>query len=148
MARRDVMSSSTISMSFRKEEVIETLKKNRAEHQKIYDEAVEGYREKLREALHEVNKMVSEKFNELDEKKLPKPHLKEYPLSGLSVPGNSLNEYDTVLEMLSLTPDDTIVLDQDQYNCYMKDNWYWMKDFLTSNSAYSSSAVMKLSKMR
>ncbi|MHA2280269.1 MAG: hypothetical protein ACXAC5_05380 [Promethearchaeota archaeon] len=148
MARRDAMASSSISMSFKKEEVIATLKKNRAEHQEIYDEAVEGYRKKLVEALNETIEMVEEKRSELEEKRLPKPHLKEYPLSGLSVPGSSLKEYDTVLEMLSLTPDETIVLDQDQYNCYMKDNWYWMKDFLVSNSAYSVSAVKKLSTMR
>jgi hypothetical protein len=148
MARRDIMSSSTISMSFKKEEVIEILRENRAEHQKIYDEAIEGYRKKLVEALDKAIKMIEEKRDELEEKRLPKPHLKDWPLNGLNVPGNSLNEYDTVLEMLQLTPDETIVLDQDQYNCYMKDNWHWMKDFLMSNSAYSSSAVMKLSKMR
>jgi hypothetical protein len=146
MARRDAMASSSISMSFRKAEVIETLKKNRAEHEEIYNEAVEGYREKFIEALNETIKMVEEKRNELREKRLPSSYL-ESPINRLRSPSNSLKEYDTVLEMLELTPDETIVLDQDQYNCYMKDNWYWMKEFLTTNSAYSASAVMKLSTM-
>jgi len=148
MARRDMMSSSTISMSFRKEEVIDTLKKNRAEHQKIYDEAIEGYRRALSDALWDMDSLIKAKLKELDEERVPKPSLKKYPLSNLREPGNSLKEYDTVLEMLNLTPDETIVLDQDQYNCYMKDNWYWMEDFLTQNSAYSASAVMKLSRMK
>lgn len=141
------MASSNISMSFSKAKVIETLEKNRAEHEKIYNEAVEGYRKKLVEALAEVVELVQEKRKEVDEKELPKPSLRKYPLSGLSVPTNSLKEYDTVLEMLSLTDDETIVLDQDQYNCYMKDNWYWMREFLTTNSMYSASAVGKLSSM-
>lgn len=142
------MASSSISMSFDKATVVETLKKNRAEHETIYTEAIEGYRAALREALQEVVSLVSEKQNELEEKKVPSPHLAKSPLSKLSVPKNQLKEYDTVLEMLELTADDTIVLDQDQYNCYMKDNWYWMNDFLISNSAYSATASSKLGAMR
>lgn len=147
MARRDMMSSSTISMSFDKASVVETLKENRTEHEKIYNEAIAGYRNVLRNALDKVVELVSEKRDELEEKKAPSPRLKTDPLSSLAVPKNQLKEYDTVLEMLELTSDETIVLDQDQYNCYMKDNWYWMNDFLLSNSAYSASAGAKLSSM-
>lgn len=147
MARRDAMVSSSISMSFIKAEVVNTLIKNRAEHEKIYNEAVVGYRKKFLEAIVEMKKMLDEKCNELENNELPNTRLKGYPLGELSVPNSSLDEYDTVLEMLKLTPDKTIVLNQDQYNCYMKDNWYWMKDFLTVNSVYSASAGLKLSSM-
>lgn len=142
------MASSSISMSFDKQTVVDTLKKNKAEHETIYKEAVQGYRDALRGALVEVESLVVEKRNELDEKGTPSPHLSRSPLSKLTVPKNQLKEYDTVLEMLELTADDTIVLDQDQYNCYMKDNWYWMNDFLISNSAYSATASLKLGAMR
>ena len=142
-----MMASSSISMSFDKAQVVTTLTTNRAEHEKIYKEAVEGYRQKLTEALTEVVELVREKREELEDKKLPSPRLDYTPLNKLSVPTSSLKEYDTVLEMLELTPDETIVLDQDQYNCYMKDNWYWMKDFLISNSLYSVGAAAKLRSM-
>jgi hypothetical protein len=146
MARRDVMASSSISMSFDRETVVLTLQNNRAEHEKIYKESVEGYRKKLKEALQKYHDVIDEKLLELSEKELPNPYV-ENPAGHLRVPGNSLKEYDTVLEMLELTEDETIILDQDQYNCYMKDNWYWMKEFLTTNSAYSVSAGAKLSSM-
>ena len=136
-----------ISMSFRKQEVINKLEKNRSEHEAIYNEAVEGYRVALKEALLKLNSLVSDKLGELKDIKLPKPSLKEYPLNKLHIPTNSLKGYDTVLEMLSLTPDETIVLDQNQYNCYMKDNWHWMEDFLINNSAYSVGATNKLNSM-
>lgn len=147
MARRDAMVASSISMSFDKAEAIKILKENRAEHEKIYNEAVEGYRQALNDALWDMEIAIKAKLAELDTKRLPEPHLKKYPLSGLNIPGNSLNEYDTVLEMLALTTDEIIVLNQDQYSCYMKDNWYWMKEFLINNSAYSTMAAMKLNSM-
>lgn len=142
-----MMASSSISMSFSKSQVIETLKKNRTEHEKIYLEAVEGYRKAFEEAMEKMATRLTDLRWELEEKKLPEPRLDNGPLNKLKVPKNSLKEYDTVLEMLELTEDNTIVLDQDQYNCYMKDNWYWMKDFLITNSMYSPSAVGKLSSM-
>ena len=147
MARRDVMASSSISMSFNKDRVIKILRTNRAEHEKIYLESVEGYRGALSDALVDMECSITRKRKELGEKDLPKPRLDKSPFVNLSVPNNSLKEYDTVLEMLSLTPDETIELDQDHYNCYMKDNWYWMKDFLISNSAYRTLASDKLSSM-
>jgi len=148
MARRDMMASSSISMSFSKATVVETLKKNREEHETIYNEAVEGYRKAFVEAVRETEGILADKLGELDKTKLPSPSLKKHPLQSLKVPKNQLKEYDTVLEMLELTSDDTIVLDQDQYNCYMKDNWYWMNEFLLNNSAYSATASSKLGAMR
>jgi len=146
MARRDMMASSTISMSFDKAQVVKILTTNREEHEEIYNEAVAGYRKKFKAALKEYHSVVDAKQKELkDDKKVPKPYLNGNPLIDLKRPNSSLKEYDTVLEMLSLTPDETIVLDQDQYNCYMKDNWHWMDAFLISNSAYSSKAFNKLS---
>lgn len=142
------MASSSISMSFDKATVVETLKKNRAEHETIYNEAVEGYRKAFKEAVQETQSVLADKLGELKDEDLPSPRLNKHPLQSLSVPKNQLKEYDTVLEMLELTADDTIVLDQDQYNCYMKDNWYWMNDFLVSNSAYSATASLKLGSMR
>lgn len=148
MARRDMMASSSISMSFDKATVVKTLKENRAEHEKIYKEAVEGYRKAFEEAVDKTGKLLEAKLAELENEDTPSPHLKKQPLSELRVPKNQLKEYDTVLEMLDLTADDTIVLDQDQYNCYMKDNWYWMNEFLVANSTYSDTAMAKLRSMR
>lgn len=142
------MATSTISMNFSKEKVVNILKENRAEHELIYNEAVEGYRKKFREAVKETADLVEAKLGKLKEKTTPSGYLRDIPLHQLTVPTNSLEEYDTVLEMLELTTDEVIVLNHDQYNCYMKDNWYWMKEFLTSNSAYSASAITKLSSMR
>lgn len=147
MARRDLMASSNISMSFDKETVVRTLQENRKEHEEIYNEAVEGYRKAFEEAIIDLQGVLADKLGELEKEKTPDSRLKRNSMHQLSVPTNSLKEYDTVLEMLELTPDDTIVLDQDQYNCYMKDNWYWMKEFLMSNSVYSMSAATKLSSM-
>lgn len=141
------MASSNIKMSFEKSLVITTLQQNRAEHETIYKESVEGYREAFAVAVKKTQSLLADKMAELEDEKLPQPYLKRIPLSDLTTPKNCLNEYDTVLEMLELTPDDTIILDQDQYNCYMKDNWHWMSEFLLSNAKYSVGASAKLGRM-
>ena len=143
MARRDFQASADITMSF-KQAVIETLTKNRDEHSRIYKQAVEGYRTALRDAVTDMRRLLDVKIDEMETQETPSPHLSSNPLAKLSVPKSHLDQYDTVIEMLRLTTDDTIMLNQDQYNCYMKDEWFWTKDFLVGNSQYSSLASLKL----
>ena len=129
-----MMARGGLTMNFRVEEILTALKKNRAEHAKIVEEAVKGFRDKLRTEL--VNKL-----HDLDTGKLPDTHSK------LAKPQIYLAEYDSAIEMLSMTSDETLELDQSAFQCYVLNKWSWMGGFLNSNSMYSGTAAVAASAM-
>lgn len=117
-----------LRLNFTVDNVLCALEKNKAEHEKIFKEAEEGYKQELRKEL-------SEKLDCLAMGKFPNPHSK------LVRPVNHLEEYDTAIEMLRLTTDEAIQLTQDQFKCYMLNKWSWSGTFLHTNAAYSSIAA-------
>ena len=120
--------NSGLELNFAVLQVREALEKNRITHEKIFKEAEDGYKRKLKQELEN-------KLGELVLGKLPQSN------SSLVRPTNNLEEYDAAIEMLKLTTDATIKLTQEQFNCYMRDKWSWKSSFLTTNSLYSSTAA-------
>ncbi len=123
-----MMARGGLTMNFKVAEVLNTLRKNRAEHAKIVEEAVRGYREKFRAEL-------VGKLHDLDSDRLPDTHSK------LSKPQSYLTEYDSAIQMLEMTTDETLELDQSAFQCYVQNKWSWMSGFLSTNSLYSGSAA-------
>lgn len=123
-----MMARGGLTMNFKVLDILDTLKKNRTEHAKIVEEAVRGYKEKFRLEL------VS-KLHDIDSGKLPDTHSK------LSKPQSYLTEYDSAIEMLGMTTDETLELDQSAFQCYVQNKWSWMSGFLSTNSMYSGTAA-------
>lgn len=123
-----MMARGGLTMNFKVAEVVKTLRKNREEHAKIVDEAVKGFREKLRAEF-------ASKLQELDAGKLPNTSSRH------SRPQSYLTEYDSAIQMLEMTTDETLELDQSAFQCYVQNKWAWMSGFLTSNSMYSGTAA-------
>jgi len=123
-----MMSNGGLVMNFKVGEVLDTLKKNRAQHTKIVEEATQGYKEALRKEF--VNKL-----HDLDSGRLPSTH------SALTKPQSYVAEYDSAIEMLGMTSDATLQLDQNAFKCYVLNKWSWMGGFLSSNSMYSGTAA-------
>ncbi len=112
----------------KKSELVEILTKNRAEHEKIYLEAVTGYKIALVKLLKQ--KLSAAKRGE----KVSMPIF-------LHEPENHLKDYDNALSMLRMSVDDVIELSQYNYRCYCLDDWGWKQSFYVGNSAYSVSAA-------
>jgi hypothetical protein len=110
-----------------KEELLYILRKNRGNHEAIWLEALEEYRKKV---IEELERSIA------DAK--AKKGIRTY--ISLQEPKSYLAEYNTVIEMLEMSEDDYVELDYNDFNNYVKDNWRWKNDFLTSNAAYSEAA--------
>ena len=123
-----MMSNGGLVMNFKVGEVLATLKENREQHLKIVGEATEGYRKALRKEL-------VDKLAKLDAGTFPSIH------SALTKPQSYVAEYDSAIEMLGMTSDATLQLDQNAFKCYVLNKWTWMGGFLTSNSVYSGTAA-------
>ncbi|HLP82099.1 MAG TPA: hypothetical protein VK141_08975, partial [Nitrosomonas sp.] len=93
--------------------------KNRANHKKEYDEAMQGYRELVIEAL-------SEKLEDA------KKHEDITHYIDLDRPENHLREYDRVIRMLEMSVDKVIELQANEFAQYVTDEWSWKESFVTT----------------
>ena len=106
-----------------KSELIATLKKNRDEHDDIYNKAVVVYREKC---VQELERMIAE----------AKAGGNIRHSFSAPVPERHVEDYDNAIEMLEWTLDDTIVLSEHDFRTYVRNEWGWAKNFAISTSSY------------
>lgn len=118
-------------VEIKKDQLISVLKKNRDEHKRLYDEAVEGYKEAIL-------KKVGEAYRDLKSGKLIS--MNEY---SLPVPPSHVAEYEDALEMLELSVYDTVTLTKREFRQYVQDKWDWSHDNSTLMT-YSSLRSNKL----
>ena len=112
-------------MKFPVKSLIEVLKTNRQQHEKIATQAKADYAAALLAEL-------KTKIELLEAGK----HL-ENPHSDLKVPFDSLDSYDVAIGMLEFTSDESISLAQGEYDQYVNDKWSWKKSFTDTASSYN-----------
>lgn len=114
-------------MKFPKDQIIQTVRQNREAHRAIFEEALEGYRDKVVESLNAHLERI-----------------KRGEVLAISVhypqPEDHTRDYDRLLEMLKLTTDGDVELSETQFAQYMQDDWTWKRQFITTNAAYSKTA--------
>jgi len=108
--------------------LIECIKKNMVEHQSIVEEATAGYREKVIAALEaKLEEVRSEKKVELNFQLTP--------------PSSHMKDYSRVLKMLEMDTKELITLSEEQFACYVMDEWDWKHNFMHVNARYSKKAM-------
>lgn len=110
-----------------KNQVLTTLKANRENHRKIFEEALEGYRT-------EAIKQLDEHIKELKSGKPKRTYI------NVPYPEDHTEDYDTAIELLEMSVDNEIELDVETFKAFYKDAWGWKQQFLASNSGYSRTA--------
>lgn len=112
----------------KREFLLDRLRKNLAEHQKVVAEAKEGYMKKAEELL---------------EKNLAKIKAGEYVDVNvvLSKPVDNSSAYTTVIGMLENNVESEITLSASEYRMLAEDEWDWKQSFLVGNAGYSATAL-------
>ncbi len=120
-------------LTFDKKVVLERLRENRSIHRQTFEEALEGYErrmvQELQRRIRDVRKGVP---------------IEQY--IGLETPADHTKDYDTIIEMLELTNDDTVVLTVPEFRQYMQDEWTWKTDFVNTASGYGSATAARLAR--
>ncbi len=107
-----------------KTKLLETLRSNRENHRKIFLEAQEGYRGA---AIAELDRMIQEARGG---KKIRRSLT-------LIEPVDQTGDYDRAIRMLEMSIDDSVKLAEDDFQCYVMDEWRWKQQFTASNFNYS-----------
>jgi hypothetical protein len=111
-------------VKIKKNELLEIVTKNRAEHRSIFEKALEGYKAQV---IAELEVMLAEAKSG----KRIRRHVQ------LEEPMDQTKEYDRVVRMLELSQDDIIELTQSEFSQYVMDDWRWKDQFLASASTYA-----------
>lgn len=127
LARRIFEEITLNAVKVHKQELLETLRKNRTEHRRIFEEALMGYKAKV---IAELERM------------LEKARAGERVAESLHIPQpvDQTREYDRAIKMLEMSVEDTIQLNANEFESYVMDRWHWKHAFLMSNSLYSKHA--------
>jgi len=110
-----------------REQLIAVVKANRAKHEAIFKEAVEGYRKVAIEKLEEYIRQVRDGDQIVAYWQMP-------------VPEEHTDEYDRVIGLLEMSTQEEVDMSDVEYQSYVLDSWRWKDAFLASNSYYSSTA--------
>ncbi len=108
-------------------ELLAIVKENRAQHRKIFEEAIVGYRE---QAIKELEVHIQEAR---DGKRVKRS-------VSIPEPIDQTREYDKAIRMLELSVDDVIELDHHGFSNLVLDDWHWKQNFIVANSTYSKTA--------
>lgn len=107
----------------KKDELLNTLIKNREEHERIYKEAVEKYKKAL---VVYLKKMTSR----AEAGKRINHHI------NLVIPTHNIKDYDRVIGMLKMSVETEISLTENEFSQYVLDDWSWKSTFASNTQAY------------
>ena len=116
-----------MKVTVNKEELILTIRDNRARHLEQYEDAMNGWRQTVAEVFEQsVNLAKSGELKRLSDK----------VASLLNTPSCHTDQYDKVLVMLKRHTESTIELGATDFDRYVEDNWDWRDHWTFSNTQY------------
>ncbi len=107
-----------------RQRLLETIKENRDNHRRLFEEAMEGYRKKSIQLLEEHIQRI-------------KDNAPEQVFINLPMPEDHTDDYETVIAMLEWTEDAYVLLTQQEFKRYVLDEWGWQQDFAESYALYT-----------
>lgn len=122
-----------LEFSFVKDDVLARVEANREQHEKDYNDAIKGYWIELAEKLEELRDQLARSLAQA--KNEENPDRLSFAIH-LRKPQHYLDDYDRVIDMLKLTTEESIKLDESQYRQYVRDEWDWKQEFTQTNVAY------------
>ena len=121
-----MMGYGEITVTVKRQELLERLKENRKTHAEVYADALKFWQEELQSV---VDKMDSDKYSYFPPvlERLRKDCPKSYT-----------DEYDKVIDMFEMSCDEEIKVESSMFNQFCRDEWDW-KDSVLSNKFYKMS---------
>lgn len=117
-----------MNAKIKRETLLDVIRKNRENHKSIVMEALEGYRKDV----------IAELERELEAAKAGK-RLRRF--MQFDQPVDQTREYDRAIRSLEMDIRDEIELTEQEFACYVMDQWQWRQAFVVGNAKYSATAM-------
>jgi len=112
-----------------KDELMQRLDVNRACHRAAFEEAISGFREEVIRVLDIT----------IDDAKAGRDVKANF---SFVKPEDHSADYDRALEMLRMSLDDEIVLAEDDFQCFVMDDWGWKGKFVADYANYTKKSCL------
>ena len=110
-----------------KAKLLTKLKANRAEHRKVFEDALHGWEHQVLSALQRA----------VDDALQNKRYI---TMINLPRPSDHTEDYDKIIAKVEWHEEDIIELDSIEFEQYILDNWNWKAAFTQSSASYSGSS--------
>lgn len=145
------------AMEYRKIEVdrinlIQTLETNKKKHVEEYNAAVDAYKDavliKLNDLYNESKEEIEKRFNDIksdfsnpDAKDLPSDlFISTYRAINVPRPQSHEKDYNAAIDMAKFDVRSTLELTFNEFQCFVRDEWDWKKEFVITNLSVSGIA--------
>lgn len=112
-----------------KARLAETLRVNRDQHRVQFEKAIDGYKRLFSAKLEKAVRAARDGHNS-DARTIV------HELNRLPIPEDHTGDYDTVISMLEMEVDDTVVLTRSEFVTYVNDDWSWKGAFAATAMTY------------
>lgn len=113
------------SVRVNKADLLAKVKQNRNSHHDLFIKAQEGFRQR---AIEELDEMLS----------LARKDQEVRLYVGLTAPQDHTVEYDRAIEMLEMSQDDIVEIDQTTFAQLVRNEWAWFAQTTATNTMYAT----------
>lgn len=127
-----------MKMNYRVEDLKDVISANLAQHIETYETAMAGFRQTVKDELRENLDYLEQLGDDWTLEDLDDNTLfgrRSFHMD-IMAPENHEEDYGRVWDMLDMTSDETIELNEEQFNKYVRDQWDWSQSFQMSTAAY------------
>lgn len=111
------------TVTVHREEFLNRLRINRDNHRAVFEDALEGYRNRLTAELER-------RVRDLKRGRKVDQYI------GLPEPEDHTDDYDRIIAMAEMSISDRVELSQDEFAMYVMDQWRWRQSFSDSTELY------------
>ncbi len=108
----------------RKEELLGVLNENRAQHRTLFQQALDGYKQRAVGLLEDHIRRIQNGKVEQVQVYLPAPE-------------DHTRDYDRAIRMVEMSVEDEIVLSEKDFQMYVQDDWSWKREFTATVATYT-----------
>jgi carboxypeptidase C (cathepsin A) len=106
-----------------KEALLQKLRANRDGHRAVFLKALDGFQ---KEVVQQLDRALAD----------AKTGQRYRTYFNLPEPQDHTRDYDRVIEMIGMSVDDVIELNEYEFTQYVQDDWGWKPDFIDSTESY------------
>ena len=108
-----------------RKQLLERVKANCAKHREVFEKALANYREFVIEELESM----------IDDARSNKPIR---TIVNLQAPVDHTKDYERVIDMLEMSVNEVIELDEEHFAMYVRDEWHWSQTVAHLNTSYAN----------
>lgn len=127
------------SITVNKIRLLATLRTNLEKHKTEYAEARVGYEAARVEALRNLSEAAAKAAEQPTKDNRDAVGDSYLKFSSLDRPTNHEDSYEQAIALMEWEENTTLELSINDFECYVRDNWTWQRQFKMSHSTYSSS---------